>query len=217
MRILGIDSSGLVASCALLEEDVLLGEYTTNFKKTHSETLMPMIDTLLTQLGAPKSSIDYVAVAEGPGSFTGLRIGAATAKGICKALSIPLIPVPTLDAMAYNLWGARDLVCPIMDARRDQTYTAVYAFGNGGFDRKYGPAAVAITELAEQLNAYAQAVVFTGDGIDKFKEELKTLLRVGFSFAPANQNRQRAGSVAACGRELLREGKAMKGDEFAPN
>ena len=118
MRILGIESSSLVASVALVTDDILTAEYTVDFKKTHSQTLLPMLDEIMNMLGLEMDTVDAIAVAGGPGSFTGLRIGAATAKGLGLALDKPLIHVPTVDAMAWNLWGAAGLVCPIMDAKR---------------------------------------------------------------------------------------------------
>ena len=126
MRILGIESSSLVASVAIVTDGVVTGEYTMNYKKTHSQTLLPMLDELTRMLDLELDTIDAVAVSGGPGSFTGLRIGSATAKGLGLALKKPLIHVPTLDAMAYNLWGSDALICPIMDARRNQVYTGVY-------------------------------------------------------------------------------------------
>lgn len=128
MRILAIESSGLVASCAILEDDVLLGEYTTDFKKTHSETLLPMIDSLCRLISLDKSTIDFVAVSSGPGSFTGLRIGGTTAKGIAMALNIPIVSVPTLMGLSFNLWGAKDNIVPLMDARRGEAYTGIFEF-----------------------------------------------------------------------------------------
>nr|MCR4675428.1 tRNA (adenosine(37)-N6)-threonylcarbamoyltransferase complex dimerization subunit type 1 TsaB [Lachnospiraceae bacterium] len=128
MKILGIDSSGLVASVAVVEDNELIGEYTLNYKKTHSQTLLPMLDELKQMIELDLDSIDAIAVAAGPGSFTGLRIGSATAKGLGLALEKPLIAVPTVDGLAFNLWGAKTNICPIMDARRNQTYTGLYAF-----------------------------------------------------------------------------------------
>ena len=128
MRILGIESSSLVASVAIVEDDITMAEFTADFKKTHSQTLLPMIDDMVKLLGIELSTVDAIAVSGGPGSFTGLRIGSATAKGLGLALDKPLIHVPTLDATAYNLYGAGALICPIMDARRNQVYTGVYRF-----------------------------------------------------------------------------------------
>ena len=128
MKILVLESSGMVASVAVVTEEKLVGEYTTNFKKTHSQTLLPMMDTLLKMIGMPIREMDAIAVSGGPGSFTGLRIGSATSKGLGLALNIPIISVPTVDAIAYNLFGTDAVVCPLMDARRNQTYTGLYVF-----------------------------------------------------------------------------------------
>ena len=128
MKILGLDSSGLVASVAVVEDEELRGEYTINYKKTHSQTLLPMLDEVTKMIELDLETIDAIAVSGGPGSFTGLRIGSATAKGLGLALQKPLVHVPTVDALAYNLVGHRDMVCPLMDARRGQTYTGLYEF-----------------------------------------------------------------------------------------
>lgn len=106
MKILGLDSSGLVASVALVEDDQLVAEYTTNYKKTHSQTLLPMLDEITRMVELDLYTIDAIAVAAGPGSFTGLRIGSATAKGLGLALDLPIVPVPTVEALAYQLWAA---------------------------------------------------------------------------------------------------------------
>ena len=118
MKILAVDSSGLVASAAVVSEEGMLAEYTINYKKTHSQTLLPMIDTIMSMLEFDSKMLDAIAVSAGPGSFTGLRIGAATAKGLGLAWDKPLISIPTVDAIAYNLFGVTDRICPIMDARR---------------------------------------------------------------------------------------------------
>ena len=128
MLLAAIESSGLVASVAFMTEDKLIGEYTTNFKKTHSQTLLPMFDEVVRMTGIRLEDLDAIVVSGGPGSFTGLRIGAATAKGLGLALDKPLISVPTVDALAYNLYGTQQVICPIMDARRQQVYTGLYTF-----------------------------------------------------------------------------------------
>ena len=126
MRVLAIDTSGLVASVALVEDDVLRAEFTTNDKKTHSQTLLPMLEQLRQMISLELDTIDVIAIAAGPGSFTGLRIGSATAKGLGLALGKPLVEVPTLEGLAYNLYGTDKLVCPMMDARRNQDSTGLY-------------------------------------------------------------------------------------------
>ena len=132
MRILALDSSGLVASVAVVEDgavdDQVIAEYTVNYKKTHSQTLLPMLDEIVKMTELDLHTVDAIAVAGGPGSFTGLRIGSATAKGLGLALEKPLIHIPTLEGLAYNLCGIADVVCPIMDARRGQVYAGIYEF-----------------------------------------------------------------------------------------
>ena len=120
MKILGLDSSGLVASAAVVDGDELIAEYTTNYKKTHSQTLLPMLEELRNMIELDLGTLDAIAIASGPGSFTGLRIGSATAKGLGLALDRPLVEVPTLEGLAWNLWGTDRIVCPLMDARRNQ-------------------------------------------------------------------------------------------------
>ena len=126
MKILAIDSSGLVASVAVVTEDNLMAEYTINYKKTHSQTLLPMLDEIVKMIDLDLQDIDAIAVASGPGSFTGLRIGSATAKGLGLALDKPIIGIPTVDGLAYNIYGTNKLICPLMDARRNQVYTGIY-------------------------------------------------------------------------------------------
>ena len=129
MKLLGLDSSGLVASVAIVADDDLLGEYTVNYKKTHSQTLLPMLHEVAQMIELDLETIDAIAVAGGPGSFTGLRIGSATAKGLGLALNKPIVSVPTVEALAYNLVGHRDVVCPLMDARKSDLYGGLSVFG----------------------------------------------------------------------------------------
>ena len=163
MKILALDSSGLVASVALLEDDTLVAEYTMNYKKTHSQTLLPMLDEIKKAVELDLETLDAIAVAAGPGSFTGLRIGSATAKGLRLALNKPLIGVPTLEALAYNLYDTAPgtLVCPIMDARRKQVYTGVYAFENHNLITIKDQAALPMDELIRELNSLERPVIFS--------------------------------------------------------
>ena len=153
MKILAIESSSLVASAAIVDDDILVAEYTVNHKITHSQTLLPMIDEILRMTHTDKHSLDAIAVSGGPGSYTGLRIGSATAKGLGMALDIPLIHVPTIDAMAYNAYGYNGLICPIMDARRSQVYTGIYEFADGRFNILLENSAITFDELMEKLDA----------------------------------------------------------------
>lgn len=217
MKILGLDSSGLVASVALTEGNNLLAEYTVNYKKTHSQTLLPMLDEISNMIQLDLSSIDAIAVAAGPGSFTGLRIGSATAKGLGLALKKPLISVPTLDALAYNMYDHQDMICPIMDARRNQVYTGLYRFENHEMNVIQMSCAYDIQELIEKINQIGQSVVFLGDGVDVYKEVLKEHLTVPYSFAPAHCNKQRASCVAALGFLYAQKGNTVTADAFQPD
>lgn len=216
MKILGIDSSGLVASVALVEDETLLAEYTVNYKKTHSQTLLPMLAEIARMISLDMNTLDAVAIAAGPGSFTGLRIGSATAKGLGLALEKPLVAVPTLEALAYGLWGTDKLVCPLMDARRNQVYTGIYAFEAGALKTLEGQMAVDVRQAAEKLNALGREVIFLGDGVPVYRQVLEECLNVPHSFAPAHMNRQRAASVAALGLVLARQGKFETADEHRP-
>ena len=216
MRILAIDSSGLTASVAVIRDGILEGEYTVNNGLTHSQTLLPMIETLRARLDLDPGTLDAVAVAAGPGSFTGLRIGASTAKGLCFALGIPLIPVSTLDALAYNCCGAHGLVCPMMDARREQVYTAVYRFQNGEAETLRAPGAVGLSEIAADLNGRGQEVILTGDGADVNQSLLAEKLTIPWRMAPPHQARQRAASVAALACKAGAEA-AIPAEDFAPD
>ena len=216
MRILGIESSSLVASAAVVENEVTLAEYTVNYKKTHSQTLLPMIDEMMRLLDMEPSAVDAIAVSGGPGSFTGLRIGSATAKGLGLALKKPLIHVPTLDAMAYGLFGASGLICPMMDARRQQVYTGIYWFEER-FEIVMEQSALAVADLAERLNALGERVIFLGDGVPVYEKQLAETLTVPYCFAPAHVNRQRAASVAALGAVYFAEGKIETAAEHKPD
>lgn len=216
MRILALDSSGLVASAAVVEEEQTIAEYTVNYKKTHSQTLLPMLDEIAGMIELDLHSLDAIAVAAGPGSFTGLRIGSATAKGLGLALGIPLIHIPTLEGLAYNLYGTTNLVCPIMDARRKQVYTGVYSFENG-FSTVMEQCAVPVEQLALQLNQLKKPVTFLGDGVPVYKDVLEEKLTVPYAYAPAHMNRQRAAAVGALGIVYYKQGKTESAAEHAPD
>lgn len=216
MRILGIESSSLVASAAIYEDGITMAEYTVDFKMTHSQTLLPMIDEMVKLVGIDLNTIDAIAVSGGPGSFTGLRIGSATAKGLGLALNKPLIHVPTLDATAYNLFGASGLICPIMDARRNQVYTGVYCYTDHRLDTVWEQDTMSIEALAEGLNCLDHEVIFLGDGVAVYREKLQELLTIPFSFAPAHVNRQRAAAVAALAEVYYKEGKIQTAEEHEP-
>lgn len=225
MRILALDSSGLVAGVAVLESEnekkdaQTIAEYTVNYKKTHSQTLLPMLDEIVKMTELDLDTIDAIAIASGPGSFTGLRIGSATVKGLGLALKKPLVEVPTLEGLAYNLCGTEGLICPIMDARRGQVYTGIYACADNELKVMEEQMAVPIEELAEKLKKYNQKVTFLGDGVPVFREQLKNelLADMKIQFAPAHLNRQRAAAVGALGMNYYREGRTVTAMEHRPD
>lgn len=220
MKIIGLDSSGLVASVAVMENGILLAEYTTDYKKTHSQTLLPMLAELKNMIELDLDTVDAIAIASGPGSFTGLRIGAATAKGLGLALGKPLVEVPTLAGIAYNLWGSDKLICPMMDARRSQVYTGLYEFVREGNDYILSTiedqCAVDVAEILEKVNSLGREVVILGDGAPVYREIIENTLQVPFSFAPAGRNRQRAANIAAMGSIYYAQGKTVTAAEHEP-
>ena len=184
-----------MASVAVVEDDILVAEYTVNYKKTHSQTLLPMLDEIVKMTELDLDTIDAIAVAAGPGSFTGLRIGSATAKGLGLALKKPLVEIPTVDALAYNLYDSRALICPIMDARRSQVYTGIYSFvpKKESEDSEHGQMkyafqvirvqmAVSVEDLIRRLNIYGRRVVFLGDGVPVYRKMLEKGLKVPYFF-----------------------------------
>ena len=221
MKILALDSSGLVASVAVLEDDNCIAEYTINYKKTHSQTLLPMLDEVSRMIELDLNSIDAIAVAAGPGSFTGLRIGSATAKGLGQALGKPLIGIPTVDGLAYNLYGTDKMICPLMDARRNQTYTGLYEFirqdDNYELNILKEQCAVSLDEIIDEINKRNREVIFLGDGVPVFQTQLQEKVTVKYSFAPASCNRQRAAAVGTLAFSYAKQGKMESASEHAPD
>lgn len=193
MKILAIDTSALTATAAILSDDTLLGEISTTTKLTHSQTIMPMIDELLKKVSLDISDIDIFACSEGPGSFTGLRIGIGTIKGLAYGLNKPVVGVSTLEALAHNIAFTDCVIAPVMDARRGQVYNALYKWNNGKLDCLKEPRALSIEELCEELT---EKTIFVGDGVNVHKEKITELMGEKALFAPVHLRLQRAGSVA---------------------
>ena len=216
MKILAIDSSGLVASTALLDGDILVGEYTIHNKKTHSQTLLPMIRDMLAQAEVDIREMDAIAVAAGPGSFTGLRIGASTAKGLAQALQIPIVAVPTLEALSFNQMGREALVCPLMDARRNQAYFGIYDVQKEMPKTLVEPSAAPVDEIVDKVNELGDPVVFLGDGVPVFFETIKNNVKVPYQIAPEGVRYQRAASVAELGKYYLAQNRGVPAGDFVP-
>jgi tRNA threonylcarbamoyl adenosine modification protein YeaZ len=220
MKILALDTSGLTASVAVMEDDNLIAEYTIQYRKTHSQTLLPMMDNIRQSISLDLHSIDAIAVASGPGSFTGLRIGAATAKGLGFTLEKPLVAVPTLEALAYRFWGSSKLLCPLMDARRSQVYTGLYTFaqsqGTCDLQTLVSGAPMNIQDILELVNELRQDTIFLGDGVPVYHEFIQNHTHVPYTFAPAHLNRQSAAAVAALGAVYYKLGLTVTPEAFAP-
>lgn len=214
--ILAFETSAKAASVALLEGDTLLGESYQNTGLTHSQTLMTMAEDLLKNCGKTARDVTAVAVAAGPGSFTGVRIGVAAAKGFAWAGDLPCYGVSTLEAMARNLDVYRGYIVPTMDARRDQTYTAIFHAEAGKLTRLEEDAAISFEELGEKLKNLQESVFLVGDGAvlcyNKLVNEVSGLV------LPAEHRRhQRAAGVALCAKEMMDSGLPGDGAGLAPN
>ena len=217
MRILALDSSGLVASVAIVEEEQMIAEYTINYKKTHSQTLLPMLDEVVKMTQIDLASIDAIAISGGPGSFTGLRIGSATAKGLGFAFNKPLIHVKTVEALAYNLYGTNQIICRMMDARTYQVYTGLYEFQGEQLHVLKDQVPNSIEEVIEELNEIGREVIFIGDGIVPHKNLLKEMLQIPYHFAPPHLCRQRAGAVGVLAQQYYKKGMIESAKAHVPD
>ncbi len=215
MKILAVESSGMVAAAAIVDQDKLIGEFLLDHGKTHSQQLMPLIDQLLNNLDMKLTDIDAIAVSKGPGSFTGLRIGIATVKGLAQAIDKPVIGVPTLDGLAYNLSFREGLICPIMDARREQVYTSIYR-SKGELKRIDDYMAVPVVDLIKKLKAYDEPVIFNGDGVPVYQDIIKKEMGDQASMAPTNLLMQRASSIACLALDMFRSNEVQSYLELVP-
>ena len=206
MKILALDSSAIVATVALCEDGKLLAEYTVNNGNTHSETLLPMVESLLKHFELSVSDIGLFAVSAGPGSFTGVRIGAATVKGLAFGMNTPCAEVSTLHALAQNLSVRDGLICPVMNARRSQVYTALFRSKDGKLERLMPDSAMAISELDGILTEYGEAVSFVGDGYDI---TLAALEKTQAASVPERLRHQSAFSVATVAYEQFLLGNTV--------
>lgn len=220
MKILAIDSSGNVAGVAIVEDQIILAHYSVNYKKTHSQTLLPMIDEIVKMAEVDLQTIDAIAIAAGPGSFTGLRIGSATAKGLGLALDIPIIEVPTVDALAFQLYGNERLICPMMDARRNQVYTGLYRFrlenGVAKFEIVTPQCAIAVEDMLGQINEMGQGVIFLGDGAAAYHSIISEKTTVDYEFAPAGFSQQNPSALATLALQYFEDGQVVSADAHKP-
>lgn len=205
MLLLAVDTTTMVCSVALGDEKSLWAEYSLNIKKTHSQRLMPQIINLFQDSGVDKKDINGIAVTIGPGSFTGIRIGMATALGLSQGLGVPVVGVKTLDALAWSGVCFQGLICPVLDARKDQAYFALY---RGGEDVpvEVEPAdAAGLDVLCRMLFRYQEPVLFLGDGMERFRLELRTAVGSRYREVPFTCRLNRASLVLQQGLRIWHE------------
>ena len=216
MLILAFETSAKAASVALLEGDKLLGEGYQNTGLTHSQTLMSMAEDLLKNCGKTVGDITAVAVANGPGSFTGVRIGVAAAKGLAWGAEIPCYGVSTLEAMAEGLGVYDGYVVPTMDARRNQTYTAIFRAEDGKLTRILEDSAISFAELGEKLENCEKPVFLVGDGAVLCYNTLLESVP-GLILPPEHRQHQRATGVALVAQKMIAAGLPGDGGSLTPN
>ena len=216
MKILAFETSAKAASVALLENGKLLGEAYQNTGLTHSQTLMVMAEDMLKACNLTAGDVEAVAVAAGPGSFTGVRIGVAAAKGFAWGAQLPCYGVSTLEAMARNLGVYQGYVVPAMDARRNQVYTAIFHAEKGVLSRVEEDMAISLAELGEKIKNFAEPVFLVGDGAalcyNTLLEETPELV-----LPPEHRMHQRAAGVALAAQALADAGDPGNGAELTPN
>lgn len=214
MRILAFESSAKAASVALLEGGVLLAESFQNNGKTHSATLMPMAQQVLSDCGLRAADLDLVAVAMGPGSFTGVRIGVAAAKGLAWAAEKPICGVSTLEAMATQLLPLEGVLCPVMDARRAQVYNALFHSDGQTLHRLAEDRAISLEDLKKELEKIEKPIFLVGDGSALC---YNTLVLSGLRMPPAHLAMQRASGVALAAQRKAQRGETMRPEDLTPN
>ena len=216
MLILAMDSTAIVGSVALCDDERLLAEFTVNIGHTHSETLLPMVESVLRTCGKSVSVIDLFACTAGPGSFTGVRIGAATLKGIAFGRGKPCVGVSTLESLATNAIAFDGVICPAMNARRSQVYNALFSCEHGVQTRLCDDRALAISELGEELKSIDKPIYLVGDGAELVYEALKDMLGERLILLPQRLLNQSGYSTALCALSLYRQGSFGTHAELAP-
>ena len=205
MKILGLDTSTLMTTCGVMDGDILIGEFSLALDMSHSEALVPMIKSLLDNLNLKVNDMDGFAISNGPGSFTGLRIGLATAKAFSHATDKPIVAVSSLQALALNVVGHKTVV-PMMDARRDRVFSAIYDLSGENIKTLLKPNAIEVLELIKILQKNNESAYLLGDGASKYKDVFIKELGDKVKFLPGHLNLSRASSVCILGRERLLNG-----------
>ena len=213
MLILGIETSTKTGSVAVVSDKAVIAQYSLNIEITHSERLMSTVDRVLRDTGIALSQLDGFAVATGPGSFTGLRIGVSTVKGLAFATGKPTAAVPTLYALAWNVPHAALPVCPLLDARKNEVYAAVYTSDGSALRQAMPEAVVPLSRLGDLVSGRA---VFTGEAALLYRDEIETMFGERALFAPRSVILPAAAAVAEIGLGMIRTGRQTDIDSLAP-
>lgn len=213
MKILALDTTAEVCTAAVCDDKGLIAEMTVNTGNTHSETLLPVVEQILKISETSLEDIDLFSCSTGPGSFTGVRIGVATVKGIAYGKNKPCVSVSTLDALAYNLIGFEGIICPVMNARRNQVYNALFECKNGEIARLCDDRALSIEELDEELSSMDKTIYLVGDGYSITEKGFK---KTKISFVPERMRVQSAYSVACCALTKYNAGNTLTDSELVP-
>jgi tRNA threonylcarbamoyladenosine biosynthesis protein TsaB len=213
MFVLGIETSTKTGSVAVVSEDAVIAQYSLNIEVTHSERLMSTVDRVLKDIGIAIAAIDGFAVAIGPGSFTGLRIGLAAIKGLAFATGKPVAAVPTLKALAWNLPQASHPVCPLLDARKNEVYAALYQYEGPRLLQLMPEATIPLSEIADRIPG---TVLFTGEASRLYQQALEKAFGDRAFFAPRTACLPSAAAVAEIGLGMLRNGEQIEPDNLTP-
>lgn len=213
MKILTVDTSTSAATAAIMEDGRLISEYILNINRAHSQKIMGIIDELFRKSGIKPSEIDLYACSSGPGSFTGLRIGASIIKGMAQTFGKPIVAVPTLDALAYNLYNCAGIVCPMLDAQRGMVYSSLYSWEKGRLVKLTDLRVILMEDLIKLVKDKAVPTTFLGDAASLFEENLKNGLEE-YYIAPSDSLLPRASSCAALAMELYDKGLADTYNSF---
>ncbi len=215
MLVFGIDTCCMAATAAIMNEKIMVAQTVINQNKTHSQIMMPQIEQMFKAAEVEPSGIDAFAAAVGPGSFTGVRIGVATAKALAQAANKPCVAVSTLEALAFSSKYFDGIICPVLDARRNQVYNALF-YGGKEMKRLTDDRALALDELLTQLKEYGKKVLFMGDATLVFEEEIRSALGELAYFAPKVSNLNLAGAVAEIGLDKLKKGETIQYGKLVP-
>lgn len=217
MLVFGIDTCCMAATAALMDERVMVAETVVNHKKTHSQMMMPQIEEMFKISGIDPKDVDAFAAAVGPGSFTGVRIGVATAKAMAQAADKPCIAVSTLEALAFSSQHFDGIAAPILDARREQVYNALFCCSKSGMNRLCEDRAISLEALLDELSTMDKDVIFMGDGTLVFQDEIQKKLGTRAFFAPRATKMNLAGAVAEIGLEKFKKGETLSYSELVPS